>query len=1043
MTKDQVAKLRDYNLQDDGTGKPIAEVFSYVFNNEINFINTRDFVITDDDNELIYAVKANNENPVDQARYPFRIVTGFYGNIQYTEALYNMENFKRAVKEQFLDTGLITQDKLDMILDWSKGIRNQACVPKAPGPYYKDTILPVPKPPVPEVRHDGLYHASPIDQITLTKKVHEIVKPLIEASFPGITEKIYNHYEIEMEDISSIPESFLAVIEGFGEDLFMASVANMKFSAPYKMDIQKTKDTFVNRCTTLMPAKPGKTVILTFYIEAYNVRVSYQFKIKWAKEEPEDPSIWINATTTAINNVVDNYDYSEGTEFSRTGTTLNYTISDEVTSDEVSPLINQILAIDGVDTIAYNVGSTSLEYKVGSDISALNTFIEGVINSMPTDANTSANGSVATLSATGVSVTYTLKVKYFNEAECECKVNDTYYNTLAEGCAAAVSGDTITLLKSLVVSNAGIDSLPNNPIYAVNAGVTFDGNNLSITADDDSWVESESAPYGTNHIIGTSSGTTTIKNLTVIGNQKNKSGIVIYGNGTVCTLENVTSQNNGNCGVQVSGATVTATDLNTSDNTWGAVNVDKGSDGSIPAFTFVSGTMAENVEIYTEITDQDVVTAESLTKYQGFGTNLKGFIYYTSDVSRLGFVVDGAVYETLNDVIENGGDTVTLTVPDNMTEEVTIPEGKTVTLNLNGKTITNTNDSATVINNGTLILDGDGTIDNVTNGKAPIENNGTLTILKGTYTRSLDDGQPDVAGTNSYYTIINHGTMVIGQEGGSDSDIVISNPGGYSSLVENGWYDSEGKTAENDTCTLTIYNGTFTGGKYNIKNDELGVIVVNGGVYSQPGDVNVLNWHDMTINGGTYTAIATKANLANGTYGQGIGKVVIHDGDFNAQNVPNISMVNGYASSDITIDGGTFTSRTGLNNYIADGYVINETDEGKFEVVQEDPSVALEESVDAIIESIDYEGMTVEADAETNNTYTIITSTGDISGSGMFDSIAAIENLASITVTDGEGGEATYTAGGDLTAFKAAVDALVPKNNASEEAILSMVVTVN
>ena len=32
MTADQIAKMRDYNLQDDGTGHPIADVFSYIFN---------------------------------------------------------------------------------------------------------------------------------------------------------------------------------------------------------------------------------------------------------------------------------------------------------------------------------------------------------------------------------------------------------------------------------------------------------------------------------------------------------------------------------------------------------------------------------------------------------------------------------------------------------------------------------------------------------------------------------------------------------------------------------------------------------------------------------------------------------------------------------------------------------------------------------------------------------------------------------------------------------------------------------------------------
>ena len=281
--------------------------------------------------------------------------------------------------------------------------------------------------------------------------------------------------------------------------------------------------------------------------------------------------------------------------------------------------------------------------------------------------------------------------------------------------------------------------------------------------------------------------------------------------------------------------------------------------------------------------------------------------------------------------------------------------------------------------------------------------------------------------------------MVIGEEGGNDSDITIHNNGGYSALIENGWYDSTGKTPENDTCSLTIYSGTFTGGKYNVKNDELGVVEINGGIYNPAANVNLLNWHNMTINGGTITAGAAKNNLANGTYGQGVGHVVIHNGNFVAQNVPNIVMINGYASSDITIDGGTFTSRTGLNGYIAEGYVIEQTDDGKFAVVKEDTGAAIEEAVDAIIDSVESETLTIEADAETTNTYTIITNNRSIADSGIFDQIAAVENLASIEVTDGET-TATYTVGGDLNTFKTEVDAMIPKGIDDPEVILTMTI---
>ena len=1043
MTADQIAKMRDYNLQDDGTGHPIADVFSYIFNNELAYITDRDFIITDDDNELIHAIKPNIEDPVNQARYPFKIMTGFYGNIQYTEALYNMNNFARAVKELFLDTSLINDKQYKQIMDQMNVIRNQACIPKAPGPYFKDTIMPVPNPGVPEVRHDGIFHASDVHKGSLTDKINNIVKPLIMANFTDIKEVMPNHYLIESLDISGIPTAFQTIIEGFGEDLFLASVSSISDGAPYKMDNEKSKEKFLERCTKLMPTKQGQYKTLTFFIEAYNTRCDYQFRIHWATEEdinePEDPNAWINSTTETINNIIDNFEPTNGT-IDRTSKTINATITGPVNASKIEELINSISSINGVETITYHVGNANLTYKIGDDIS-LNNFIEGVINSMPTTNNQTASGTAAVNSSTS-SVAYTLRVRYFNEADVVATIGDKSYGSLATAIAAAVSGDTIVLKKNVTASNAAASSNPNNAVFTLPAGVSLDGGGFTITADS-GWTVNPEASYGTNHILSAIGGSGMISNVTIEGNQNVKSGIVIYGDGTNYILQNVTSNNNGNCGVQVSAATVTANGLNTSGNTWGAVNVDKSSNlpGVMPSFTFNNGTMTENVEVYTEITDQDVITATGLTKYIGVGVNLKGFVYYTSDVNKLGVVIsdDGTtVYQTIDDAIE-GEASGTITLNTDAVNNVTIPEGKTVTLNMNGHTITNTDASDTIVNNGTLIINGEGVIDNTTDGKAPVTNNGTMTILKANITRSLDDSQADQAGTNAYYTVVNHGTMVIGEEGGNDSDITIHNNGGYSALIENGWYDSTGKTPENDTCSLTIYSGTFTGGKYNVKNDELGVVEINGGIYNPAANVNLLNWHNMTINGGTITAGAAKNNLANGTYGQGVGHVVIHNGNFVAQNVPNIVMINGYASSDITIDGGTFTSRTGLNSYIAEGYVIEQTDDGKFAVVKEDTCAAIEEAVDAIIDSVESETLTIEADAETTNTYTIITSNGSIADSGIFDQIAAVENLASIEVTDGET-TATYTVGGDLNTFKTEVDAMIPKGIDDPEVILTMTI---
>ena len=53
--------------------------------------------------------------------------------------------------------------------------------------------------------------------------------------------------------------------------------------------------------------------------------------------------------------------------------------------------------------------------------------------------------------------------------------------------------------------------------------------------------------------------------------------------------------------------------------------------------------------------------------------------------------------------------------------DIVIPEGAELTLNLNGKTLTNHEDH-TITNKGTLTITGGGTVDNVTHARAAIQN---------------------------------------------------------------------------------------------------------------------------------------------------------------------------------------------------------------------------------------------------------------------------------------------------------------------------------
>ena len=78
-------------------------------------------------------------------------------------------------------------------------------------------------------------------------------------------------------------------------------------------------------------------------------------------------------------------------------------------------------------------------------------------------------------------------------------------------------------------------------------------------------------------------------------------------------------------------------------------------------------------------------------------------------------------YATLSVAVEAAGNK-TVTLLKDVTEDLVIPADKTVTLNLNGKKLTNVS-SNTITNNGTLTITGEGTVDNVTHAKAAVWNN--------------------------------------------------------------------------------------------------------------------------------------------------------------------------------------------------------------------------------------------------------------------------------------------------------------------------------
>ena len=323
--------------------------------------------------------------------------------------------------------------------------------------------------------------------------------------------------------------------------------------------------------------------------------------------------------------------------------------------------------------------------------------------------------------------------------------------------------------------------------------------------------------------------------------------------------------------------------------------------------------IADKEEVHVEITGGTFadtgLTKEAFSAYTAEGTVVTEGPDGTFTVKELDETngvaeVGGKYYASLQKAVDNAGKGETVTLLQNTAGDIVIPEGAELTLNLNGKTLTNHEDH-TITNKGTLTITGGGTVDNVTHARAAIQNEpgGNVVLNGGAYTRSKENGQnAEASGGNSYYNIVNHGTMEI------NSGVSVMQNGQFSSMIENGWYNGSQNTGK-ENSVLTINGGTFSGGLNTIKNDDYGELVINDGTFTSMSQAAFLNWNVATVNGGTFDAAGASNGVILNGYIDGTmdqGKLTINGGTFNAGEKTVITtMGGGTHSGDIEITGGT------------------------------------------------------------------------------------------------------------------------------------------
>ena len=412
-----------------------------------------------------------------------------------------------------------------------------------------------------------------------------------------------------------------------------------------------------------------------------------------------------------------------------------------------------------------------------------------------------------------------------------------------------------------------IDSTITADVYAVatNAGQT-DNYDVVIDLKDSTFqarLPSELSKGDSCPVMINIPGKLTMDSCTVIGGQQ---GVLVRG-GTAKIS---------NTDIQLNATYIDGKDKYL-DGNWGSGN-------EVPMAALVVGNRSNAYNYPTDCTLSNV-TVTATSGYTGtyvYGMSDEGReVTFNYDAStELGTLVtegevstdnvEGSIgsYATISEALKAGETSVKLL--HNISEDVVISENSTLTLDLNGQTLTNVS-SHTIVNQGALtILDsaGGGVVDVVTHGKAALYNYGTITeISGGMFTRSKETQYPVSGGTaaNSWYTVVNGG-VIEEISGGTftTGDGTSKALGNLSSVIRNGVDDS---ADPHPGEIKLISGGTFTGAANVLKNEPNGKIgTITGGTFTMDnqeqhfwGGNNVLQNYGTidSITGGAFRAIGS------------------------------------------------------------------------------------------------------------------------------------------------------------------------------------------
>ena len=416
------------------------------------------------------------------------------------------------------------------------------------------------------------------------------------------------------------------------------------------------------------------------------------------------------------------------------------------------------------------------------------------------------------------------------------------------------------------------------------------------------------------------------------------------------------------------------------DNSW---NKQKNSNDSYPIYAEKDGVGGVLMEGMTAARDNSLIMLED------------DLNYVTGDLSKVRIMAGSSVtqaqidalavasvgdskYQSLAEAIDAAQDGQTVTLLADATEDVVI--NKSITLDLGGKTLTNTNA-----------------------GKATISvQSGTVTVKNG-----------NVVGGTSYYNI----------EAKKDANLTLTDVTATAGNTGSSMIDNWG--------TLTITSGTYTGGLNVVKSEEGSVLNISGGTFTRKTAPRwgitgtVLVYGTTTITGGTFNEKSTSTNARVVVTGRVDGYdsiTYVKGGTFNGNgNSVFHHLSPAQADDSFEVSGGTF-NKSIPDYYCTDGFIPTKNADGTYGVkeghyVAQIGNKKYETLADAIRLAAKGKTITLLCDVEQNTQLTINKSiTLDLNGKTIRNTVDIWSDNANAILSITNGAKVTITGNGTIDA---------------------------